>query len=193
MRLTKSRFSKIIITSISVFFLFVFITKNYKSKPTENRAKHQTDYHGNFRSVDPLYLQYIQTHQSIFYTQKYSRNELESIYGTCENIWSQKASQAEVNASIGVQTHVLGSLRRGFQKCENFFSRRIHLYNTEPVNKFEDSFPIAYTLLVYHEFDQVEQILMSIFRRQNVYCINVDNSTAKPFKELVSHKNILLS
>ena len=83
--------------------------------------------------------------------------------------------------------HALEYLPRNMlDNCDDYFTRRLHFYNTEPVTEFEENFPIAFSLLVYHEFDQLEQMLLALYRRQNFYCIHVDNSSSEQFKSLVS-------
>ncbi|XP_063724425.1 beta-1,3-galactosyl-O-glycosyl-glycoprotein beta-1,6-N-acetylglucosaminyltransferase 4-like [Symsagittifera roscoffensis] len=55
-----------------------------------------------------------------------------------------------------------------------------------PITKDEENFPIAFSLLVYHNFDQIEQLFMSIYRRQNFYCFHVDASSHSAFKRKIA-------
>ena len=50
----------------------------------------------------------------------------------------------------------------------------------------EADFPVAFSLIVYRYFDQVEQLLSSIYRSHNLYCFHVDTSADSLFKEQVS-------
>ena len=61
--------------------------------------------------------------------------------------------------------------------CDNF----LHLsdYIQKPLNSQEESFPIAYSIVVYKDPAQVERLLHAIYRPQNHYCIHVDSKVSK--------------
>ncbi|XP_075246734.1 beta-1,3-galactosyl-O-glycosyl-glycoprotein beta-1,6-N-acetylglucosaminyltransferase-like isoform X2 [Convolutriloba macropyga] len=67
------------------------------------------------------------------------------------------------------------------ESCESFWSQRQYLYNLrDPIGQ-EEGFPIAYSILVYHNFNQLEQLLSAIYRPQNYYCFHVDRKSPKSF------------
>ena len=49
----------------------------------------------------------------------------------------------------------------------------------------EEEFPIAYSILVYNEIEQVERLLQAIYRPSNYYCIHVDKKSSSKFQEAV--------
>ena len=51
--------------------------------------------------------------------------------------------------------------------------------------KEEKDFPIAYSILVYNEIEQVERLLQAIYRPSNYYCIHVDKKSSSKFHEAV--------
>ena len=51
--------------------------------------------------------------------------------------------------------------------------------------KEEENFPIAYSMLVYNEIEQVERLLQAIYRPSNYYCIHVDKKSSSKFHEAV--------
>ena len=61
--------------------------------------------------------------------------------------------------------------------CDNF----LHFsdYIQKPLNSQEESFPIAYSIVVYKDPAQVERLLHAIYRPQNHYCIHVDSKVSK--------------
>ena len=49
-------------------------------------------------------------------------------------------------------------------------------YITQTLSEEEKNFPIAFSLLLYKEVEQVEKLLRAIYAPQNYYCIHVDLS-----------------
>ena len=88
----------------------------------------------------------------------------------------------------GVTTHHYEyNLTNGtFPTCENYLSERLVQITQTPVNSWEESFPIAYGILVYHNFAQTEELFRIIYRPQNFYCFHVDVSAEESFKRIVS-------
>ena len=58
--------------------------------------------------------------------------------------------------------------------CEVFRRRG---YITEPINREEEQFPLAFIIQMYKDVVQLETLLRAVFRPQNIYCINVDKSS----------------
>ncbi len=61
--------------------------------------------------------------------------------------------------------------------CESFRTQR--QYITAPLNDEEADFPIAYSIMVHKDVEQIERLLRAIYRPQNYYCIHVD-ATSPP-------------
>ena len=61
--------------------------------------------------------------------------------------------------------------------CDNFLN--LSDYIQKPLNSQEESFPIAYSIVMYKDPEQVERLLHAIYRPQNHYCIHVDSKVSK--------------
>ena len=60
--------------------------------------------------------------------------------------------------------------------CEHF--RRQRGYIMHPLTLEEATYPIAYSILMYKDVEQVERLLRAIYMPQNIYCIHVDLKAA---------------
>lgn len=56
-------------------------------------------------------------------------------------------------------------------------------YISSSLTEEEENFPIGYSILVFKNIQQVETLLRSIYRPQNVYCIHCDKKASADFKE----------
>ena len=63
------------------------------------------------------------------------------------------------------------------KSCDDFL--RLADYIQKPLNFQEESFPIAYAIVVYKDPWQIERLLHAIYRPQNHYCIHVDSKVSK--------------
>ncbi|KAL8594816.1 hypothetical protein ACOMHN_047533 [Nucella lapillus] len=54
------------------------------------------------------------------------------------------------------------------------------------VSPHELSFPLAFSILVYKDAEQVERLLRAIYRPHNVYCIHVDAKAGDSFRKKVA-------
>ncbi|XP_064647323.1 beta-1,3-galactosyl-O-glycosyl-glycoprotein beta-1,6-N-acetylglucosaminyltransferase-like [Lineus longissimus] len=61
--------------------------------------------------------------------------------------------------------------------CEDFRKKRGYI--THPMSKEEEEFPLAYSILMYKQAEQVERLLRVIYRPQNYYCIHVDKKSSQ--------------
>ena len=52
--------------------------------------------------------------------------------------------------------------------------REIRGYDSHPITQSEYEFPLAFSILVYYNVEQLERFLKLIYRPQNVYCIHID-------------------
>ena len=60
--------------------------------------------------------------------------------------------------------------------CSNFIKQR--QFNRHPIKKEEKDFPLAFSILMHSNVEQVERMLRAIYRPHNVYCIHVDAKSA---------------
>ncbi|XP_069880693.1 N-acetyllactosaminide beta-1,6-N-acetylglucosaminyl-transferase isoform X5 [Dipodomys merriami] len=58
-------------------------------------------------------------------------------------------------------------------------------YITAPLSQEEVEFPLAYIMVIHHNFDTFARLFRSIYMPQNVYCIHVDEKATVEFKEAV--------
>uniref|UniRef100_A0A0N4ZEM5 Glycosyltransferase n=1 Tax=Parastrongyloides trichosuri TaxID=131310 RepID=A0A0N4ZEM5_PARTI len=64
--------------------------------------------------------------------------------------------------------------------CENIKKRRY--FSPIPLSKEEKDFPLAYSYLVYTEYEFIELMLSLIYQPQNVYCFSIDGKQSNEFK-----------
>ena len=67
------------------------------------------------------------------------------------------------------------------RSCEVF--KRDRGYHLEALSEEEANFPIAFNIIMHKDISQVEKLLRTIYRPQNIYCIHID---AKSTESLVS-------
>ncbi|XP_046366452.2 beta-1,3-galactosyl-O-glycosyl-glycoprotein beta-1,6-N-acetylglucosaminyltransferase-like isoform X1 [Haliotis rufescens] len=67
--------------------------------------------------------------------------------------------------------------------CNDFLSKRLYI---QEVSKAEAEFPIAFTVLMYKDFEQFERLLRAIYRPHNVYCIHVDAKSSSGVRDSVT-------
>ena len=119
-----------------------------------------------------------------------TKNDLEKIYPTCDQLWNGSSSNVKIRSAISVQNHVLENVtdkEGNFPSCETYFEKRQHFYESSSLTDEEKNFPIAFSLIVYHNFEQIEQLFMSIYRTSNFYCIHIDNSASQQIKDQVCY------
>ncbi len=85
---------------------------------------------------------------------------------------------------------------RAAQNCTYFKVSRSYVNFT--FSEEEESFPIAYSIMLYTDIEQAERLLRVIYRPQNYYCIHVDVKAKKKFRlavEMISRcfENVFIS
>ena len=142
-----------------------------------------SNFNSNYRKSDQTVAHFL---NSDSFLPKKSSHALAEIYSTCELLWSKNANEKLINSSIARNHHAIPALKTDISNCSSYFDYREEFYIPDPITKDEENFPIAFSLLVYHNFDQIEQLFMSIYRRQNFYCFHVDASSHSAFKRKVT-------
>lgn len=97
------------------------------------------------------------------------RAELE----VASKIRKERLSESEQAANIIKRT----------ENCSSFMLER--KYVTSPVSDEEASFPIAYSIVVYKDVEQLERLIRAIYRPQNIYCIHIDKKAPLHFVQAV--------
>ena len=62
------------------------------------------------------------------------------------------------------------------KNCSHFKTSRGYI--THSLTQFEKEFPLAFSIIVYTDVEQVERLLRAIYRPQNHYCIHVDQKAS---------------
>ena len=60
--------------------------------------------------------------------------------------------------------------------CKTFIAERGYVMSS--LTSTEAAFPIAFSILMYKDVEQVESLLRAIYRPQNIYCIHMDKKTS---------------
>lgn len=124
------------------------------------------------------------------YLDSYARS-MESVYSrtgvSCPRIF--KGSQREIKKSREILKSNKGSALNTSNyyeltsNCSEFVKRRG--YMTMPESEEEASFPIAYNILVYTDYQLAERLLRAIYAPQNFYCIHVDAKADEEVKRVL--------
>jgi len=69
------------------------------------------------------------------------------------------------------------------KNCEKYIKETGYI--TSSLTEEEERFPIAYSILVFKDIQQVEKLLRTIYRPQNVYCIHSDTKANKDFRKAI--------
>ncbi|KAL5005664.1 hypothetical protein ScPMuIL_016822 [Solemya velum] len=69
--------------------------------------------------------------------------------------------------------------------CQKF--KQEQRYITHHLTATEKNFPLAYSILMYKQPDQVEMLLRAIYRPQNYYCIHIDQKADEALFKDMSH------
>ena len=60
--------------------------------------------------------------------------------------------------------------------CDNFKKGRGYI--TVPLTKEEEEYPIAFSIAMYTDVEQMERLLRAVYQPQNLYCIHVDTKSS---------------
>ena len=101
----------------------------------------------------------------------------------CANLFSSYGNvsteqQSEINSVAKGSFYDI--LKRAHDSCDDFI--RTSGYITSPLTQIEESFPVAFSILVFKDAAQVEFLLRNIYRPQNVYCIHIDKKSPANFR-----------
>ena len=56
--------------------------------------------------------------------------------------------------------------------------RQIRGYDSHPIKESEYEFPLAFSILVHYNVEQLERLLKLIYRPHNLYCIHIDSKSS---------------
>ncbi|KAK7486326.1 hypothetical protein BaRGS_00022496 [Batillaria attramentaria] len=92
----------------------------------------------------------------------------------------RKAVQHEKDKSHGDVGMNDSEVLRLARTCDKL--KRERTFITSSLSEEESNFPLAYSIIVYKEANQVLNLLSAIYRPQNVYCVHVDKKAQKSFR-----------
>ncbi|XP_027630665.1 N-acetyllactosaminide beta-1,6-N-acetylglucosaminyl-transferase isoform X1 [Tupaia chinensis] len=67
--------------------------------------------------------------------------------------------------------------------CQEYLTQSHYI--TAPLSKEEAEFPLAYTMVIHHNFDTFARLFRAIYMPQNIYCVHVDEKAQAEFKAAV--------
>ena len=73
------------------------------------------------------------------------------------------------------KTQSENQLKTILNNCDTFI--RNHGYLDFPITEEEKEYPLAFAIKMHKDAEQAEQLLRTIYRKHNVYCIHVDKKT----------------
>ncbi|XP_064642861.1 beta-1,3-galactosyl-O-glycosyl-glycoprotein beta-1,6-N-acetylglucosaminyltransferase 3-like isoform X1 [Lineus longissimus] len=110
---------------------------------------------------------------------------------SCPDLWQSGSSgkMAVQRATEFIKTHhrhmISNSQYSDLTKdCATFQKERGYVMGS--MTSEEEDYPIAYSIVMYKDVEQVERLLRAIYRPQNVYCIHVDAKTSNETYETVT-------
>ena len=125
----------------------------------------------------------------LFFHAKKSKIFQPELVHNCSAFISKTASKSKLwDASTSFE-HKLNYENEGGSwgddfDCEHYINTRLGGFFWNDFSSSEEkSFPLAYTIIAYHNFDQLEQLLLSIYRPHNFYCLQIDSSALEEFKQ----------
>ncbi|GAB1609434.1 beta-1,3-galactosyl-O-glycosyl-glycoprotein beta-1,6-N-acetylglucosaminyltransferase 3-like [Argonauta hians] len=95
----------------------------------------------------------------------------------CDKIFRGDKEEIKRSSKIGInstlyQRHFL----QEFKNYKTIYKSSKYIFN---VSEEEKQFPIAFSILFYKDFYQVERLLRVIYRPSNIYCLHIDAKSSK--------------
>jgi hypothetical protein len=107
----------------------------------------------------------------------FGENRKHKIIG-CKEVFKREMSGANRVRKIVTQdlpSWTIYKYNENTRNCSSFIDERGYI--THHLTTEEQQFPIAFSILMYKNVEQVERLLRAIYRPQNIYCIHVDSKT----------------
>lgn len=100
-----------------------------------------------------------------------------------------KGNQEEVNYALQYMETVkpprepsISQMMYAKTDCDTYLKSRGYIMH---ISEEEKNFPIAYSIMMYRDMDQVERLLRAIYRPSNFYCLHVDAKTEKSLQDAI--------
>ena len=185
---------KLILLFISLpamFYIMLLVDMLYSSTGSKFRLRNvEVDIGKLLDDTVKIGSDFMTSESNARYLDSYSRT-LESVYSrtgiSCPKLF--EGSQQEIrksrellNGNSGPALHSTDYYQLT-SNCSEFIKRRG--YMTMPESEEEASFPIAYNILVYTDYQLAERLLRAIYAPQNFYCIHVDAKADEEVKQVL--------
>lgn len=197
-------------SSNGVEFIYINQTQGYKSVHSEDKINSKevntirntgktsssaplnvnpTETSTFYRKMPTIYFEKLTTHDNPTPTRRLLDNQgegkifsrLKSTQVDCVKIIQGDKKTIEEGRNLNSSSNVKNLYRNISGKCNEFIKKRNYIMSSLTVE--EELFPIAYSLLVFKDFEQVERLLRAVYRPQNYYCIHIDQKSSSEFKE----------
>ena len=94
----------------------------------------------------------------------------------CADFFKPPPNETELNRAMGFERELknlgIDDYKNMTENCTKYVLFRGYIF--EPVNDEEAHFPLAFSILICRDVEQVERLLRAVYRPQNYYCIHVD-------------------
>ena len=99
----------------------------------------------------------------------------QTLKNACTEIFNGNQAAVTLWKSVNAAPNITNSDFVDLSKDCDIFRQRGYI--TEPVNREEEHFALAFIIQMYKDVVQLETLLRAVYRPQNIYCINVDKSS----------------
>ncbi|KAK7484555.1 hypothetical protein BaRGS_00024187 [Batillaria attramentaria] len=102
---------------------------------------------------------------------------------SCPRLWAGNVDAEYLRKAASVKTSVTRQSRDLVQETLNCTSYILNNgFRSASVSEEELSFPLAFSLMVYRDVQQVERLLRAVYRPHNLYCVHVDRKSGLGFQ-----------
>ena len=74
--------------------------------------------------------------------------------------------------------------KSALHNCQKFKDQ--YQFTQYPLSEEEETFPLAYSLVVYKDIEQVVRLLRAIYQPQNYYCVHADKKANSLFRKALA-------
>ena len=155
------------------YFLSTEFSPKYQGKTYEDFSTQEKFPHRNQNKVTQDNFTY---QASNYYQNKGSEGRTKGYYhssGPNNHSYYRKTNNNRNHRTDDISNRFAGNFHKADEISHNLFSNP------------DESFPLAYSLCVHNNIEQVERLLRAVYRPWNIYCIHVDQKSAALFHEAI--------
>lgn len=99
----------------------------------------------------------------------------------CNQIYRSDKAEIIRTSKIGTNSKFYRKVfLQEFKNCKSLLEKSKYILN---VSQEEKTFPIAFSILLYKDFFQVERLLRAIYRPHNIYCLHTDAKSSRSLQD----------